>query len=110
MIRSVTYRQAFNAFLFTGLWFVLGAVVLWSPLPGALGIGEAMFGAWVLLFFASLAISGLWLSLAALNGAFPQQGAYRQRNAARPSRQPGDPVWAPRADAPHAAQHARREG
>jgi hypothetical protein len=108
MARSITYRRAFNAFLFTGLWFVFGAIVLWSPLPGALGIGGAMFGAWVLLFFGALAVSGVMLTLAALNGAFPARprATYQRRNTALPARQPGDPMWAPRAD----AGPARREG
>jgi hypothetical protein len=110
MIRSVTYRRAFNAFLFTGLWFVLGAIMLWSPIPGALGIGGAMFGAWVLLFFASLAIAGLMLTFAALNGAFPGRPEHQRPKAAVASQQAGGPAWAPRADAPRAAQHARREG
>jgi hypothetical protein len=108
MLRSVTYRQAFNAFLFTGLWFVLGAVVLWSPVPGALGIGGAMFGAWLLLFFGALGVSGLLLTAAALNGAFPPRSSRpERRRSAQAARRPGDPMWAPRSDA-HAG--ARREG
>jgi hypothetical protein len=110
MTRSITYRRAINAFLFTGLWFVFGAIVLWSPIPGALGIGGAMFGAWVLLFFGALAVSGILLTLAALNGAFPPRPArpsYQRRNTTLPARQGGDPVWAPRTDA---GSTARREG
>jgi hypothetical protein len=115
MIRSVTYRHAINAFLFTGLWFVLGAIVLWSPIPGALGIGRAMFGAWLLLFFAALAVSGFILTFSALNGAFPRRPAYVRRNTALPSpeqgplalpRRSGDPAWAPRGE----GRPARREG
>jgi len=109
MMRSVTYRQAFNAFLFTGLWFAFGAIVLWSPLPGALGIGGEMFAAWVLLFFGALAVSGVLLTLAALNGAFPRRPSSHRRTAAA-ARRPGDPMWAPRSDAPHPAGSGRREG
>ncbi|MEX0749961.1 MAG: hypothetical protein WD359_04055 [Dehalococcoidia bacterium] len=110
MMRSVTYRQALNGFLFTGLWLVFGAIVLWSPAPGALGIGGAMFAAWVLLFFASMAVSGILLTIAALNGAFPPRAAAQRRNAAGAARKPGDPLWAPRTEGPHPASSARREG
>jgi len=108
MLRSVTYRQAFNAFLFTGLWFVFGAVALWSPVPGALGIGGEMFAAWLLLFFGALGVSGLLLTAAAMNGAFPPRaGGHERRPSAHAARRGGEPVWAPRNEA---RAHARREG
>jgi len=110
MLRSVTYRKAGNVFVFTALWFVFGAVALWSPLPGALGISGAMFGAWVLLFFAALALSGAMLMLAAINAAFPRRPRYVRRNTALPTREAGEPVWAPRREAARTAGSARRDG
>jgi hypothetical protein len=71
MIRRITYRAAATAFVFTGLWFVIGLVLLWSPIPAALGIGGPMFVAWLLLFLVILAGSGAMLTLAAFNGVFP---------------------------------------
>jgi hypothetical protein len=71
MLRSVSYRLAVQLFVFTGLWLAIGMVVLWSPVPGALGIEGGFFVLWLLLFFALLAISGGALTLAGLNGAFP---------------------------------------
>jgi hypothetical protein len=76
--------------------------------PGALGIGGEMFGAWVLLFFGALGVSGLLLTLAAINGAFPPRaGRNERRRSAQAARRGGEPVWAPRNDA---RAHARREG
>ena len=48
MIRRISYRSAATAFVFTGLWFVLG--LLWSPILPALGIRGQMLVAWLLLF------------------------------------------------------------
>lgn len=113
MMRTVTYRQAVNAFLFTGLWFVFGAVVLWSPIPGALGIGGAMFSAWVWLFFAALGFAGILLTVAALNGIFPPDAGpsrQQQRVRNRATRRPDDPMWAPGAERVHSAGSGRREG
>ena len=70
-MRSVSYRTAAFAFIFTSLWFIIGLLLLWSPIPGALGIHGEMFVAWLLLFFVILAGSGITLILASINGAFP---------------------------------------
>lgn len=70
-MRQVGYRAAVTAFVFTGLWLVLGLMLLWTPLPGALGIRGEMFVTWLMLCFAELAISGLLLFVAAINGIFP---------------------------------------
>lgn len=71
MIRRIGYRAALTAFVFTGLWFVLGLLLVSSPLPGALGIAGGLFTAWLLLFLAMLAGSGATLLVAAINGLFP---------------------------------------
>lgn len=71
MIRRIGYRTALTAFVFTGLWFVLGLLLVSSPIPGALGISGELFTAWLLLFLGMLGLSGLALFLAALNGIFP---------------------------------------
>lgn len=82
MLRRVGYRQAAVAVVFTSLWFVLGFLLVRSPVPGALHIQFKLLTAWILLFFAMLAIDGLILMLASLNGAFPR--AQRpQRTAGR---------------------------
>jgi hypothetical protein len=81
MMRRVSYRTAFNAFVFTGLWLVLGGLVALSPAPRALGIDYGFFAAYVILFFVLLALSGVVLTLAAINTAFPAQ---RSRPPARP--------------------------
>jgi hypothetical protein len=72
MFRRVSYRTAVTAFVFTGLWFMLGLMLLFTPIPGALGIRGEMFVAWLMLFFATLALSGLTLVIAAINGIFPR--------------------------------------
>ncbi len=72
-MRGVTYRMAATAFVFTGLWFLIGALALLSPIPHALGIGYPMFVAWILLFFVIMAIAGASLTLAAYNGLFPSK-------------------------------------
>ncbi len=72
MLRAIGYRAAITSFVFTGLWFVLGLLLLSTPAPGALGIAGGMFTAWLLLFFAILALAGLTLLIAAINGVFPQ--------------------------------------
>ena len=96
MLRSISYPYAVNAFIFTALWFLIGAIVLWSPLPGALGIGGEMFGAWVVLFFLLLAVAGSLLTIAALNAAFPPHTGAPPRGRALPSRTTSAPWWAPR--------------
>lgn len=85
MLRRVDYRIAINLFVFTALWFFIGAIVLWSPLPGALGIGSGLFVMWVLLFFGVLAVAGGALTLAALNVAFPDAGSAAATDALRES-------------------------
>jgi hypothetical protein len=71
MLRRIGYRAAGNAFVFTALWFALGLILLWTPIPGALGIGGDFFVAWLLLFLALLALAGFTLCIAAVNGIFP---------------------------------------
>lgn len=121
MMRRVTYRTAFNAFVFTGLWLFIGAVVAWSPVPGALGIDGGFFVAWLMLFFAILAIAGGTLTLAALNSVFPPQPsrAQRRRTTGRaaeraPERaRAGAALWAPDAAPAHEQQprpSTRRDG
>ncbi len=72
MFRRIGYRAALTSFAFTALWLFLGLLLLSTPVPHALGIGSEMFVAWVLIFLAALAFSGLLLFIAALNGIFPQ--------------------------------------
>lgn len=86
MIRRISYRSAATAFVFTGLWLVLGLLLLWSPIPSALGIRGQMLVAWLLLFLVILAGSGAMLTLASINGIFPP--ASRPRRAARPAQTP----------------------
>ena len=62
-----------TAFVFTGLWFVIGLLLLWSPIPSALGIGGQLFVAWLTLWLLMLAGSGAMLTLASFNGIFPTQ-------------------------------------
>lgn len=101
MLRNVGYRTAINLFVFAGLWLFIGALVVWSPLPGALGILGGFFAAWVLLFFGVLAFAGAALTVAALNAAFPRSavrppGGGRRAAAAPPARTaaPRTPVTA----------------
>jgi hypothetical protein len=70
-MRRISYRTAVTAFVFAGLWFAFGLFLLWTPLPGALGIRGGLFTAWLLLFFAILALCGLTLVIASINGMFP---------------------------------------
>src|SRR5262245_41755235 len=70
-MRRVTYRTAAFAFIFTSLWFIIGFVLLWSPIFSAMGIERGMFGAWLLLFFTTLGASGITLVVASFNAAFP---------------------------------------
>ncbi len=79
VLRSVRYRQAAIAFVFTSLWFVLGFLLLWSPLPGALRIHSMMLAAWLLFFFVMLAFDGIVLMLASVNSAFPPASRRRAR-------------------------------
>jgi hypothetical protein len=85
-MRRVNYRAAGTMLVFSGLWFVLGAILLLSPIPGALGIGYRMFVAWLMLFLLMLAASGFGLTLAAINGIFPPPA-----RAPRPSVRPAPP-------------------
>jgi hypothetical protein len=92
-VRAITYRLAGTAFVFAALWFVIGAIVLWSPLPGSMGIAGPMFAAWFVLFFLALAIAGSLLTIAALNAAFPSRGtATRARST---QTRPSSTTWAP---------------
>ncbi len=100
MLRRVDYRIAINLFVFTGLWFVIGAIVLWSPVPDALGIGGGLFVMWLLLFFGVLAVAGSALTLAAINVAFPDahltasqnlEPRTKNRSTASQNLQPGTP-------------------
>lgn len=87
MIRRITYRSALTAFVFTGLWFVLGLLLLWSPIPGSLGIRGQMLVAWLLLFLLIMAMAGAMLTLASFNGIFPPaERVARPRTT--PERQP----------------------
>ena len=95
MLRRINYRHAINAFVFTALWFAIGAIVLWSPVPGALGIAGEMFAAWLVLFFVIMSAAGSLLTVAALNAAFPPQPAAPPRDRAMPARSTGAPIWAP---------------
>ncbi len=81
MIRRISYRSAATAFVFTGLWFVIGLVLLWSPIPSALGIGGPMLVAWLLLFLVILAGSGAMLTIASFNGIFPPAERPQPRRA-----------------------------
>jgi len=99
MLRRINYRHATNAFVFTALWFVIGAIALWSPAPGALGIAGGMFAVWLVLLFIILAVAGSVLTVAALNAAFPPQPAVPPHSRAMPARSHGTPMWAPPASA-----------
>ena len=97
MLRRIDYRTALNSFVFTGLWFAIGAIVLWSPLPDALGIAGPMFAAWLILFFLAMMVAGSLLTVAALNAAFPPHPASPPsgRTAPARTRTPAAPIWAP---------------
>jgi hypothetical protein len=100
MLRRISYRTAVNLFVFTGLWLLIGAVIMWTPVPGTLGISGAFFVLWLMLFFAILAVAGATLTAAAINGAFPPSPTRSQRRRdarqaeAMPPRRPGA-LWAP---------------
>jgi hypothetical protein len=94
MLRRISYRTALTAFLFVALWCVAGAIILWSPLPEAAGIGGSLFGAWFILMFLALAVAGSLLTVAALNAAFPPRPASPPRRPAA-ARTPGSTIWAP---------------
>src|SRR5437868_2494609 len=94
-MRSVSYRTAAFAFIFTSLWFIIGLLVLWSPIPSAMGIHTEMLVAWLLLFFVILGASGATLILASINAAFPR----RRRSTPRsPVAARGRAVTAPAAE------------
>jgi hypothetical protein len=92
-IRRIDYRLATNAFIFTGLWFVIGAILLWSPAPGALGIGGELFAVWLVLFFVMLAASGSFLTAASLNAAFPTRPAPPTAGLAAAPRPASSAMW-----------------
>ena len=96
-MRRISYRTAANTFIFTALWLLIGALMLWSPVPGALGIAGGMFTAWLLLFFAALASAGALLTIAAINAAFPPPAASpaRRTSGARRTAHSGETLWAP---------------
>jgi len=70
-MRKVSYRTAANAAIFLVLWFGMGVIFLWTPVPGALGIGAELFVVWMMLSFLILAGTGVVFVLAAYNAAFP---------------------------------------
>jgi hypothetical protein len=91
-MRRVTYRLAATAFVFLGLWFVLGFLVLSSSIPGALGIAPRLFVVWLLLLFLIMGVAGGLLAAAAYNGLFPpdRPRLRRGRRAQAPAaRRPG---------------------
>ncbi len=97
--------------MFAGLWFVLGLLLLWSPIPGALGIRSELLMAWLLLFLLVLAGSGAMLTLASYNGMLPPDDAPAPR--AQPSAQTEPLVTAdgkpmPWTQSPLPARPARR--
>lgn len=108
MLRQITYRTAINAFIFTSLWFAIGGIALWSPIPEALGIASPMFTAWLLLLFAILALAGGALTMAALNAAFPPSD--RRDPPASPDARRAPPVPVDRSKAPIWAPPARPDG
>ncbi len=100
MLHRISYRSAVTAFVFTGLWLVFGLILLWTSIPGALGIRGEMFVAWLVLFFAELALSGLALFVAAINGIFP-------RNVRAP--RTAETIWAtPQLQSPSMPQRPAR--
>ena len=110
MIRDIRYSSALYAFSFTALWFVLGAVLLITPILSALGIGGEFFAVWLLLFFVSLGLSGFVLTAAALNTAFERQGTgvpTRRRTIAAPPRSK-ETLWAPPSSSTGAAPQGQR--
>jgi hypothetical protein len=95
-VRAISYRIAGTAFVFAALWFMIGAIVLWTPLPGSMGIAGQMFAAWFVLFFLALAIAGSLLTIAALNAAFPPRAAAASpRTRVSPARPGSATMWAP---------------
>jgi hypothetical protein len=109
MVRKIDYRLAINAFVFAGLWFVIGGIALWSPAPGALGIGGELFAAWLVLFFLSLAASGSLLTVASLNEFFPPHAQSPPAGRAPTPRPATSTLWAPNTprspSSPGNAQH-----
>ncbi len=95
MIRKIDYRLAVNAFVFCGLWFVIGAIALWSPVPGALGISGELFAVWLVLFFLSLAAAGSLLTIASLNQFFPSHAQSPPAGRAPAPRPATTTLWAP---------------
>jgi hypothetical protein len=111
MIRRIDYRLAANVFIFCALWFVIGAILLWSSLPGKLGIGGEMFGVWLVLFFIALATAGSLLTIASLNTLFPprsQSPPAARKPAPRPA---SSSLWAPTTpNTPSTSANPRRDG
>ena len=92
MFRHISYRTAFFAFLVAFLWLVLGAVMLWSPIPRALDISWEFFGAWIVLFFLIAALGGALLTIAALNGLVARPRRPQPSTAPTPD---ATTLWAP---------------
>jgi hypothetical protein len=98
MLRRIGYRDAFTALIFTGLWFALGLILLFSGIPTSVGIGREMFTAWLLLFFAISAVAGGMLTMAAINGIWPPVERPPQRPSRRTPAEKATPAPQPAAD------------
>ena len=105
-MRRVTYRTAVYGFLIAFFWLVLGAILLWSPIPRALDIAWQFFAAWMVLFFLIVGVAGALLTVAALNGAFPT----RPRRGRTVAAAPPSTLWATPPAAPDARNSVRRQG
>jgi hypothetical protein len=106
MLRRISYRTAANGFIFLGLWLVMGGLLVWSPIPGWLGIGSEMFVVWILLLFTILSVAGALLCAAALNGAFPPHTPRPQRRLEEAAAARADAVR--QANAQGAQHHSHR--
>jgi hypothetical protein len=104
MLRQISYRTAFFAFLVAFLWLLLGAVMLLSPIPSTLDISWEFFGAWIVLFFLIAAAGGALLTVAALNDFVSRPRGGAPGGAEQPS------LWTSTASQPAARQSARRQG
>lgn len=81
-MRRISYKTALTALFFVGAWFVLGFLFLMTPIPGALGIGSALFQAWIVVFIIALGLGGAMLTMASFNGLFPRVVKPPKRRAA----------------------------
>ena len=110
-LRTIDHVLPRNAFIFAALWFIIGAIMLWSPIPGELGIGAELFAVWLVLFFLALAAAGSLLTIASLNTLFPRPGAAAPSVGERASRFAPSRLRQPQAAAgPHAPQQPQRDG